>query len=443
MVFNFSFYSSILLILFVNIIIFSILLFAKYISTKQQAFAWLGIFVFFGALYFGQWMLGFAGWYDNQPYKDFMLYTPMIHTLFLGPIIYFYTQSLLNPAFKLTKKNFWHLIPGILYIVYSISMVITDKVILHKYYFLADGIDRDFDLWYQYLSILSMLVYYALATKYYFIYKKLIVQITSNANNVMFKWLKHFLITILIMLILNILLFLFGNYLMSVLKELLKNTSLNVDNGYKAQWWYYFAFAILFYYLAIKGYTNHVENRVQFNLMVFPKTKAFLLPNKATLLHTNSFKTPKESTKFLHCNANKIEEIEIEIVPNTYPNALTEIEVTNWTTQIENLMQTNKLYEDPELSLPQIAKVLNTTPAIISKAINQGFNQNLNDYINGLRINALKQKLINGEQKLQTIVGLAYDCGFNSKATFNRAFKKATSLNPKQWLEQQQMLAKP
>jgi AraC-like DNA-binding protein len=42
-----------------------------------------------------------------------------------------------------------------------------------------------------------------------------------------------------------------------------------------------------------------------------------------------------------------------------------------------------------------------------------------------------------GEQKTQTLLGIAYDSGFNSKATFNRAFKKVTGLSPKQWLEGQ------
>ncbi len=40
-----------------------------------------------------------------------------------------------------------------------------------------------------------------------------------------------------------------------------------------------------------------------------------------------------------------------------------------------------------------------------------------------------------GEQKNQTLLGIAFDCGFNSKATFNRAFKKQTGLSPKEWIE--------
>lgn len=44
--------------------------------------------------------------------------------------------------------------------------------------------------------------------------------------------------------------------------------------------------------------------------------------------------------------------------------------------------------------------------------------------------------LSNGEQKQQTLLGIAFECGFNSKATFNRAFKKVTGVSPKEWLQQ-------
>jgi AraC-like DNA-binding protein len=81
--------------------------------------------------------------------------------------------------------------------------------------------------------------------------------------------------------------------------------------------------------------------------------------------------------------------------------------------------------------------MLKTNASVLSKMINQGFNLNFNDFINYYRIEAVKEKIKNGEQKTQTLLGIAYDCGFNSKATFNRAFKKATNQSPKDWIEAQ------
>jgi len=59
---------------------------------------------------------------------------------------------------------------------------------------------------------------------------------------------------------------------------------------------------------------------------------------------------------------------------------------------------------------------------------------NFNDFINNYRIEAVKTMFLNEEHKKSTLLGIAYDCGFNSKATFNRAFKKHTSCTPKEYL---------
>ena len=106
-----------------------------------------------------------------------------------------------------------------------------------------------------------------------------------------------------------------------------------------------------------------------------------------------------------------------------------------WKLKIHHLVEHGKVYQDAELSLVQMAKQLKTNPTILSKVINQGFGKNFNDFVNHYRIEAVKEKLKAGEQKTQTLLGIAYDCGFNSKATFNRAFKKATGTSPKEWIE--------
>ena len=70
----------------------------------------------------------------------------------------------------------------------------------------------------------------------------------------------------------------------------------------------------------------------------------------------------------------------------------------------------------------------------MSRDINQGFQLNFNDFVNNYRIEAVKEKLEASEQKTQTLLGNAYDCGFNSKAPSSRAFKKAAGANPKEWM---------
>lgn len=69
-------------------------------------------------------------------------------------------------------------------------------------------------------------------------------------------------------------------------------------------------------------------------------------------------------------------------------------------------------------------------PEIISEVLNSSLNQNFFDYINKYRIEDFKIKCLNKENKHLSIMGIAYECGFNSKAAFYRAFNKFEAISP-------------
>jgi AraC-like DNA-binding protein len=410
--FDFNFYSSILLIFFVHGLVYALLLYRKAIINTTVSDKWLSLFLILCILYIAPWMLGFAGWYDHQPYRDLIFYTPFQHLYFIGPVIFFYVQSLLNPSFHFRKKNLLHFIPGIFFLVLNLVIFFTDKVFLKRYYFYADGSDKDFDLWYQLSGFFSMVIYFLLSLKYYNLYKKLMLQVVSYAEVVLFKWVKNFLYAFLIMLLIKLLFFTasFIPYFESL--------------RYIGPWWEYFSFAIILYYIAITGYSNSVQTKVHFKIHLLGHQKSLLLLQ------------PGEPASIIN-ETSYIEDAEIIPFETEQPVANKEEErlLTEWKPKILQLIHQDKAYEDPELSLAQVAKQLKTNPTIVSKIINQGFQLNFNDFINFYRIEAVKEKLKAGEQKTQTLLGIALDCGFNSKATFNRAFKKATGVSPKEWFE--------
>jgi len=165
------------------------------------------------------------------------------------------------------------------------------------------------------------------------------------------------------------------------------------------------------YYIAISGYSNNVNAQISFEISVFDKKPALLLISNNT-------------------EEENIIDIEHEVY-KTETSPETEI----WKPKIVNLINNQRLYQNPELSLTDLAKKLETNASIISKAINQGFQMNFNDFINNFRIEAVKKCFENNEHKKSTLLGIAFDCGFNSKATFNRAFKKNTGLSPKDFIK--------
>ena len=402
MQFSFNLFSSLLLIFFIHGLVYALLLYRKGVLNETRSDKWLSLFLFLCILYICPWMTGFAGWYDTQPYRDILFYTPFQHLYFIGPVIYFYVQSLLNPSFRFGKNEWLQLVPGLLYLLYSVVMVTTDKLVLGDYYFLASGVDPDFDTWYQLTGFVSMLVYFLLAFRYYQLYRKLMVQVISYADSVLFRWVRNFLLAFLVMLAFRLLFFVLGEI---------------VDLAYKGFWWYFLFFGILFYYIAITGYANSIETKVPFRT------------SGAGSRHTLLLLPPVSGQQ--EAITEDAEVISVEPVLKKQSDQ----QLSGWKEKILEQMKAHKAYEDPELSLATVARELKTNPAVISRTINQGFEQNFNDFVNQFRIDAVKEMLDKGEHKKQTLLGIAFDCGFNSKATFNRAFKKATGLSPKEWLE--------
>ena len=87
-------------------------------------------------------------------------------------------------------------------------------------------------------------------------------------------------------------------------------------------------------------------------------------------------------------------------------------------------------YLDPELTLPALAQRLGTNASILSAVINNAFGRNFNDFVNGYRVEAVKKMLQDPANSHYSLLGIGLACGFNSKSTFNRVFKKMTGSAP-------------
>ena len=79
---------------------------------------------------------------------------------------------------------------------------------------------------------------------------------------------------------------------------------------------------------------------------------------------------------------------------------------------------------------------LMTHQQLYSKVINEGYGLNFNDYINQWRIEAVVEQFRQKVHHKYSLIAIAYDCGFNSKTTFNRAFKKVTGQTPGGYIQQ-------
>jgi len=105
--------------------------------------------------------------------------------------------------------------------------------------------------------------------------------------------------------------------------------------------------------------------------------------------------------------------------------------------KIEDHMLDEKPYLLPLLNLEQLASQLSMHPRALSVAINKHFKTNFYEFVNSYRINEAKIILSDPEHKHKTMIDISYECGFNSKATYNSFFKKLVGSTPSQYRSEQ------
>ena len=236
-----------------------------------------------------------------------------------------------------------------------------------------------------YIETPFMLMYLAFTFQLFYSYRKKIIQYFSNTYKLELNWILSFLI-------LFSLLFLYGT-----IQDIIGSRFM--DLGYEQRWWLNLTMAIVTLYVAVKGYFTDTTKLNKLDFSFSPKTIG--IPEDA-----NAFEEGQSISK---------QDVET----------------------VRQLMEGEKVYLNPELNLSDLAKMAKMSRGQLSEIINTSFEKNFNDFVNGYRVEAFKAMLENDKHKQLSLLGIAQECGFNSKATFNRVFKKLTHLSPTEYLKTQ------
>lgn len=127
----------------------------------------------------------------------------------------------------------------------------------------------------------------------------------------------------------------------------------------------------------------------------------------------------------------------LKIPVNERNELLTKGELNNNKELILKAMISNCYYTDENITLQKLSKEIGINVKELSYIINVGFGKNFNDFVNEFRIADFKRRLEDPKNINYNLLGLAYEVGFNSKASFYRAFKKATNKTPAEFYKQQ------
>jgi AraC-like DNA-binding protein len=394
MLFDFNLYSALLMPAFIQGVLFFCLLFYRGWKEEKLSDKLLGFLLLLNALKIAYWMLGFAGWYDaHDAYTSFMFYFPFDNVICMGPLLYFYFLSLTNADFTFERKHKKHFILPALWLLMILAKFIFDYSFHYpfpdientQYGTKGPFADLDKNKWTGLISFASFFYYIFITLRSFRSYQLYVKENFSTTEDIRFNWLR------------NILYAISAGVLIIFLFNLIAQFKTFGNNSYIFDWYAYIFLGMVTYYLSIAGYYT-----------------------KHRLLQKLHFTTSEQQALPEEKIINEKEEMPA---------------LQNWKEKLLIHMAEKKPYLEAELTLSDLSKQLKTNSSVLSKVINDGTGSNFNDFINAYRVQEVITKLKAGEQQKQTLLGIAYDCGFNSKATFNRAFKKITGNPPKEFMD--------
>ena len=367
-------------------LIFAVLLCRRY--AQKNNISDLFLFLILGITCYQEtcFTIGFMGWYDtyrNTKINYFLIPTSVA----IAPLIYMYIKSITTSKFVFKKIDWWHFSPAILLILYRLCIYLYDAW-QPGFDDVQNGIlklslDEAFVLPFVALfGTLQMLLYLAFTFQLFYNYRRKINQYFSNTYSLELNWIGSFLVVFSF-------LFLYGTIQTFIEAQI-------TDLSYIQRWWLMFFTGLAIIYVGIKGYFT---------------------------------------------DTTKLKKLDFSFSPNriTYPTLEEKQETKAISPQemdlIKRMMEEEKAYLNPELTLSDLAKQGSMSRAQLSEVINAGFHKNFNDFVNMYRVEAFKRMLHEDKQKQLSLLGMAFECGFNSKATFNRVFKKLTSTSPSEYLQ--------
>jgi AraC-like DNA-binding protein len=339
---------------------------------KWKANKFLGILLWLMALASINLFLEYTGWYYSSTAMAILHnLVPLVILMPAGPLLYFYVQSAVDPAFRLTGKHkiqfltiIIDLLPGLTSAIFVVG-VKTNLVF-------PDA--RPWGAFVDWLHVYSDIPRWLSLTIYAFLSGRLLERLNKNVvknQGSLFTWLRQFIRIFLVFQLIWLL------YLIPYVIPTTTDFMLQTFNWYPV----YIPLTFLIYWLGIKGlivtYRNKLRNKISAS---------------STLLQPANIQ---------------------EVVTN-----------------LKKAMETDRVFLNPNLNLDILSQHSGIPSKTISSVLNQHLQKSFNEFVNGYRVEEVKRRLQETSQSNLTILGTALESGFNSKASFQRIFKEMTGISP-------------
>ena len=298
----------------------------------------------------------------------------------IGPLIYLFIKAIKSKNYTLNIADLLHFIPFTVFLFVWIFFVYNLASI--KY---SDKINSYSNSTITFLMgialFITLLTYLILSLKEIYSYQKNLKSVFSyHSFKNSLNWIKVIVVLMVI-----------GYTLMFTYSSLLLFKIINI--AFNPLGIITISFTILSYLIGFYGYNQPALFNQKFN-------------------HTNTQHQPTEEKNTYKLNKKETDQI---------------------TKKIEEIMMEQKPYTKGDLTIDELASILNISRSGLTQLLNQNMGKNFYKFINEYRVNEAKNLLVDPEFKNFSLVAIGYEAGFNSKSTFNSFFKSQTGMTPSEF----------
>jgi len=314
-------------------------------------------------------------WFGSDILRFLTELMPLIIIMPFGPLIYFYVQASTNPAFKITKKQRRHFYPVIIDLVPTIAIVLFIAGLVFR---VIKNHPQPVGIFIDNYNVYADIPRWASVTFYLWLSMRHVAKVKNSSIHqpANIKWLRQMIRVFLVFQAVWLV------YLVPYVIPKYSNKLLNAVDWYPL----YIPLAAIIYWLGIKGYMMAAQSMNQ--------------------------EVKKASVQQLPLSASVVQQA---------------------IAALKHSMEVDALYLNSALNLDMVAQHTALPPKTISAVLNQHVSKSFNEFVNEYRVNAFIRKMQQPGMDNLTIAGIAFECGFNSQATFQRTFKQVTGMSPTEY----------
>lgn len=337
-------------------------------------------------------------------------FAPIYYSFAFGPLLYYYVQSLVNHAFRFRTRYLWHFLPVLLQAALY-WWLRTQSYETRNWFW--QNIHSPYTYRIEFIGTwISLMVYLGLSLQLLRRYRRYLNDNFSETSELRLRWLRILLLLVAVVT---------AQWMVEVVLREFFNVYYNYDYSTEMLGGVLFLIGVVGLRQANMAAVNFApgesEAEAEQPVALSHAAAVTRAPEPAVAGPAGAYEPAEDSAALVEAAARPAQAVE--------PAALE---------RIRQALEEERLYLNPTLTLAELSAHTGLPPRLISFTVNNGFGKSFNDLVNSYRVAEVKRRLATTDDAARlTLLGIAFESGFNSKTTFNRIFKQHTGVAPSEF----------